>query len=130
MATFRFHTRVPATPDEVWAVLTDVDRIPEWFPGVAAARWDGEHRILSLRHGGTLRARVVTQDDDLRRFQYRFVDGMPEPITYHLGTLDVIEDGAGSLVVYGQQIEPDTLASDVGPAVGGAIEGIRKRFGG
>lgn len=130
MTTFRFHTRVPAAPDAVWAVLTDVDLIPDWFPGIEKATFDGTHRHLKLADGGTLTAQVVTMDAGLRRFQYRFVDGMPRPIDFHLGTLDVIEDGAGSLVVYSQEIQPDELGAIVGPAVGGGIEGIHRYFGG
>lgn len=128
MATFRFHTRVSESPDQVWAVLSDVDLIPEWFPGIARAVFDGEFRILTLVDGTTLRARVVTSDPVLRRFQYQFVDGFPIDVDLHLGTLDVIEDGTGSLVVYSQQVEPDELGAHVGPAVQGGIEGIAAYF--
>lgn len=130
MATFRFHTRVPTPPDEVWSVLSDVDTIPDWFPGVTRATFDGTHRNLELADGGRLVARVVTSDARLRRFQYSFLEGLPVPIDFHLGTLDVIEDGTGSLVVYSQQIEPDELGAIVGPAVAGGIDGIRAYFGG
>lgn len=128
MATFRFHTRVPVPPDRVWDALSDVELIPDWFPGVDKAELDGRLRVLTLSDGGTLRARVVTSDPRLRRFQYSFVDGMAVPITFHLGTLDVIEDGAGSLVVYSQQVEPDELGAVIGPAVGAAIGGIHRYF--
>lgn len=130
MATFRFHTRVTASPGDVWDVLSVVDHIPQWFPGVDKAVFDGRHRILTLAGGGTLTARVVTSDARLRRLQYRFLDGMPVPIAFHLGTLDVIEDASGSLVLYSQQIEPDELGAIVGPAVAGGIEGIRRYFDG
>jgi hypothetical protein len=128
MTTFRFHTRVPAPPEQVWAVLTDVSTIPDWFPGVLHASFDGSHRILKIANGATLRALIVTKDDALRRFQYRFVDGMPEDIQYHLGTLDVLPDDAGSLVIYSQEILPDSLAPHVGPAVEGGIGGIARYF--
>lgn len=130
MATFRFHTRVPVPPEQVWATLTQVELIPDWFPGVEKAVEDGGHRVLELSTGGRLRAEVVTRDAGLRRFQYRFLDGMPRPIEYHLGTLDVLEDGTGSLVVYSQEILPDELGEVVGPAVGGGIAGISRYFGG
>ena len=128
MSTFRFHTRVPAAPDDVWKVLSDVDLIPEWFPGVLSAVYDGEFRVLTLADGGTLRAAVVTNDPQLRRFQYSFVEGMPVPIRFHLGTLDVIDDGPGSLVVYSQQVEPDELGDVIGPAVAGGVAGISTYF--
>lgn len=130
MTSLRFHTRVPASPDTVWKTLSDVKTIPDWFPGIENAVFDGVHRVLTLAGGGVLMARVVTSDPVLRRFQYSFVEGLPKPIQFHLGTLDVIEDGVGSLVVYSQQIEPDELGDIVGPAVAGGIEGISKYFAG
>ena len=124
MTSLRFHVRTPAAPDDVWAVVTDVALIPSWFPGVVAATFDGEQRHLTLADGSTLRAKVVTHDPVLRRFQYRFLDGFPVPVDFHLGTLDVLEDGSGSLVVYSQEVEPARLADFVGPAVAGGTRGI------
>ncbi|WP_217185639.1 SRPBCC family protein [Streptomyces sp. AC495_CC817] len=74
MATFRFDARVAQDPDRVWAVLTDVSRIPQWFPAMQEAHFDGTHRHLTTAEG-TLNSLVVTKDDALRRFQYRFVEG-------------------------------------------------------
>ena len=51
MATLRFDTRVAQDPDRVWAVLTDVSTIPEWFPAVQEARFDGVHRHLRTPEG-------------------------------------------------------------------------------
>jgi uncharacterized protein YndB with AHSA1/START domain len=130
MATFRFHVRVPVPPDAVWEVLSDVEQIPQWFPGVEKAEFDGTHRILQLTGGQRLTARVITSDPELRRFQYQFVDGFEVPVRMHLGTLDLLEDGTGTLVIYSQQIEPDELGEIIGPAVAGGTEGIRRLFGG
>ncbi|WP_329296698.1 SRPBCC family protein [Streptomyces pseudovenezuelae] len=128
MATFRFDTRVPQDPDRVWAVLTDVSKIPQWFPAVQEAHFDGTHRHLSTPEG-TLKSLVVTKDDALRRFQYRFVEGMPLPIDFHLGTIDVLPDANGSRVVYSQEILPEALAPIVGRAVSEGIAGIARYFG-
>src|SRR5262245_17290726 len=121
MATYRFDTRVRQAPDEVWALLTEVSTIPQWFPGVEEASFDGTHRILQTERG-TMRSLVVTNDEQLRRFQYRFVEGLPAPIEYHLGTVDVLPDGQGSRIVYSQEILPDTLGPIVEAAVGAGIE--------
>ena len=44
----------------------------------------------------------VTSDDELRRFQYRVVES-PFPLDT-FATVDVIEDGDGSLVIYSTEI--------------------------
>ena len=51
---------------------------------------------------------IVTVDDDLRRFQYSITE-MPIPVEYHLSTIDVLEDGDGTLIVYGVDVQPDML---------------------
>ncbi|MER7922366.1 SRPBCC family protein [Streptomyces sp. NPDC096057] len=127
MATLRFDTRVTQDPDRVWAVLTDVSMIPAWFPAVQEAHFDGVHRHL-ITPEGKLKAIVVTKNDELRRFQYRFVEGFPRPIEFHLGTIDVLPDGDGSRVVYSQEILPESLAPIVERAVGDGIEGIARYF--
>ncbi|MFG2957527.1 SRPBCC family protein [Streptomyces sp. NPDC048291] len=129
MATMRFDTRLAQEPDQVWAVLTDVNTIPEWFPAVREARFDGEYRHLRTPEG-TLKAVVVTKDDDLRRFQYRFVEGLPLPVEFHLGTIDVLPGGDGSRVLYSQEILPVGLAPIVARAVGEGIAGIARYFSG
>ncbi|MEU0425240.1 SRPBCC family protein [Streptomyces canus] len=127
MTSLRFDTRVEQDPDHVWAVLTDVSKIPEWFPAVKEARFDGVHRHLCTPDG-QLKAVVVTENDELRRFQYRFVEGLPLPIDFHLGTIDVLPDGDGSRVVYSQEILPEGLAPIVERAVSEGIAGIARYF--
>ncbi|MGW0651625.1 SRPBCC family protein [Streptomyces umbrinus] len=127
MTSLRFDTRVEQDPDRVWAVLTDVSKIPEWFPAVKEACFDGVHRHLRTPDG-QLKAVVVTENDELRRFQYRFVEGLPLPIDFHLGTIDVLPDGEGSRVVYSQEILPEGLAPIVERAVSEGIAGIARYF--
>ncbi|MGW4912749.1 SRPBCC family protein [Streptomyces sp. NPDC004270] len=127
MTTLRFDIHVEQDPDRVWAVLTDVHTIPQWFPAVREAHFDGVHRHLRTPEG-MLKALVVTEDDELRRFQYRFVEGLPEPIDFHLGTIDVLPDGDGSRVIYSQEILPESLAPLVERAVGAGIVGIARYF--
>ena len=71
---------------------------------------------------------MVTQNDELRRFQCRFVEGTPQPIDFHLGTIDVLPDGDGSRAVYGQEILPEALAPIVEGAVSEGIAGIARYF--
>ena len=66
-------------------------------------------------------------DDDLRRFQYSITE-MPIPVEYHLSTIDVLEDGDGTLIVYGVDVKPDMLGDILGPTIAGAVKGMKKHF--
>jgi hypothetical protein len=71
----------------------------------------------------------VTVDDDLRRFQYSITE-MPIPVEYHLSTIDVLEDGDGTLIIYGVDVRPDMLSGILAPTIAGAVAGMKKHFEG
>lgn len=109
MATIRSHARVQRTADDVWKVVGDPARIIEWFPGVTAVTVEDDLRTLTLASGLPIREQIVTLDPRMRRFQYRILG--PLPVTYHLGTMDVIDDGEpGCLLVYSTEIVPEPMA--------------------
>ncbi|MDQ3430638.1 MAG: hypothetical protein M3467_00090 [Actinomycetota bacterium] len=82
----------------------------------------------ALAGGHELREDVVNVDHGLRRFQYRITEGVP--VDYHLGTVDVLEDGQNSLVVYSTEITPDELADVVGPSIEGGVQGLKAHLEG
>lgn len=120
MATLRSHVRIPRRADDVWAVIARPERIVDWYPGMTEATVADGVRTITLRTGMLLVEEIVTVDHRLRRFQYR-VTG-PIPITFHLGTVDVIDDGLpGCLLVYSTEIEPEPLAFVFDGAIAEAI---------
>jgi hypothetical protein len=109
MATIRSHARNHRDPDDVWKVLADPTRIVEWFPGVTTATVEDGVRTLTLESGLPVFEEIVTLDPRMRRFQYRITG--PLPVKYHLGTMDVIDDGEpGCLLLYSTEITPDPMA--------------------
>jgi len=52
------------------------------------------------------------------------------PVDYHLGTVDVLDDGQNSLVVYSTEITPDELADVVGPSIEGGVQGLKAHLEG
>ena len=44
----REETLIDARPEGVWAILTDIDRWPEWQPGVSRARLEGPLALGSV----------------------------------------------------------------------------------
>lgn len=124
MATIRHHARIDRSPDEVWRVVADAGAIATWFPLIEESRADGDARFCSMKGGGSLEEQIVTSDDRLRRFQYRITGG-DIPVEHHIGTVDVLEDGAGSLVIYSTDVTPDAVADQMNPALAEGLLGLK-----
>ncbi len=127
MSSLRFHTRINRPADDVWKVVSDSAVIADWFPGIEKASVSGNVRTIEMGPGVSLQEEIVNNDDSLRRFQYRITGGPIVP-EYHLGTIDVIEDGDATLVVYGTEISPDDLAAVVGPAIEAAVGSLKSHL--
>lgn len=123
MATIRHHAHIERSPDDVWKVVADAGAISSWFPGIDTSTAEGSTRRCSMG-GSELIEEVVTVDDDLRRFQYRITEG-PMPLEFHLGTVDVLPDGAGSLVIYSTEVVPDDVKALFDPAIAGGLQGLK-----
>ncbi|MGQ0618260.1 MAG: SRPBCC family protein [Acidimicrobiia bacterium] len=123
MATIRHHAHLDRSPAEVWKVVADAGAISRWFPGIDSSDADGTSRRCSMG-GVELVEEIVTVDDELRRFQYRITEG-PMPLEFHLGTVDVLPDGDGSLVIYSTEVSPDDAKAMIDPAIAGGVEGLR-----
>lgn len=127
MATIRHHTRINRSPDDVWRTVSDAGAISTWFPLIEESTAEGDTRRCTLQGGGSLDEQIVTSDDELRRFQYRIVDG-DIPVEYHLGTIDVIEDGGGSLVIYSTEVTPDEAAEQMDGVLAEGLQGLKSHL--
>lgn len=123
MATMRREVWIEAPAATAWALVGDPAAVTEWFPGMVSAEVDGDTRMITLASGLPLQEQVVSVRDDLRRFQYRLLG--PLPVTSHLATLDVIDDGDRCLVVYSTDVDPPALAPILDGAAGAALEQLK-----
>lgn len=115
--------RIRRPADEVWALLGDPERLPEWFPGIVAAKVEGHRRTITTGAGLEMPEVIVTNDPVQRRFQYRLELPM---LKEHLSTLDVHDLGDGtSLAVYAADADPSTMALIIGGAAGAALRHAR-----
>lgn len=109
MATLRTFARIQRSADDVWKVVGDPSRIIEWFPGLVSVAVEDGVRTLTTKSGLPIVEDIVTLDHDMRRFQYSITG--PIPVNYHLGTMDVIDDGQpGCLLMYSTEITPEPMA--------------------
>ena len=122
-ASVRRHVRIARPAGDIWELIGDPSRIPEWFPGIVSATVEGSHRTIVTGAGLPMPEDIVTNDRLQRRFQYRITAPM---FKEHLSTLDVIDLGDGtSVVVYAADADPSTMALVIAGAAGNALENLR-----
>jgi hypothetical protein len=122
MASIRHDIGIDRSAESVWAVVRDSSRLPEWFDGIDSVDVEEHRRTVHLSIGLVL-AEELTVDDKLFRFQYSITEGLPE--ASHLGTVDVLEDGASrSRVVYSTEVA-EQYGAIVGPATEAALKGLK-----
>ena len=103
---------VPASPDQVWAVLADVTRIGEWSHECKTARWlDGAgSAAVGTRFQGANKASLIrwsrpctiTELEPARRLVYRTDGGLMGDATEWAFSLDSTESGCR--IVQGYEI--------------------------
>jgi uncharacterized protein YndB with AHSA1/START domain len=123
-ASVRREVRVAAPADDIWAVVGEPSRLPEWFPGIVSCTVEGTTRVVTTGSGLPMPEELLTVDRLQRRFQYRVT---APPFKEHLATIDVHDLGDGtSLVVYGTDADPATMALVLGGAAGNALQCLRQ----
>ena len=123
-ASVRREVRVAAPADDIWAVVGEPSRLPEWFPGIVGCTVEGTTRVVTTGSGLPMPEELLTVDRLQRRFQYRVT---APPFKEHLATIDVHDLGDGtSLVVYGTDADPATMALVLGGAAGNALQCLRQ----
>ena len=124
LGSIRHEVRVRRPADEVWALVGDPTRLPEWFPGIDACTVDGSTRVITLGSGLPMPEEILVVDPVQRRFQYRITAPM---FRHHRGTIDVIDLGDDtSLVVYSTEADPRTMALTIGGGTAGALEELHR----
>ena len=126
MASIRRHIFIDCDAQKVWDFVGAPERLHEWFP-ITSTRVEGNKRWITLNSGITFEEDIITLDHDLRRFQYKIVNN--PLITFHQGTVDVIDDGhGGCMVMYSTDMEPEVLALPIGGAAGVGLQKLKDMF--
>lgn len=126
MASFTFERRIEASPQTVFAVLTEHHLYAAITPmrksvlereGEPPPNGVGAIRVLTSV-GPPLREEVIAYEPP-SRFAYKLLSGAP--LRDHVGTVELSADGEGTRMVYAVRTIP-TL-----PLVGGAVVAVVKQ---
>jgi ribosome-associated toxin RatA of RatAB toxin-antitoxin module len=124
--------KIEASPDQVWAVLGDLARAPEYVPGVVAAKVEGLQRLCLDAYGNEIREEISDYSEARRSYAFKHLQ-VPLPVKGSQGKFTVEAEGAASLVVLEWEFEPldPTQEAELTPMLDGAtkmtLENLRQR---
>ena len=88
MPTITNTVDIEASPDDVWAVLSDMPATRHWLSGVVAAHMDGDIRVCQMADGQEVHEKI--SDISAERRSYRFEHlRVPLPVRQSGGTFTV-----------------------------------------
>ena len=114
MATVQKEIVIRAPAANAWDAVRDYGALQERLvPGfVTNTRVErgGAFRVVTFADGLVLRERIVTLDDENKRFAYAIVG---EPFEHHHATVHILDDESGCKMVWTADMKPDDLADNV-----------------
>lgn len=136
---------IPAQADAVWAVIRDFNALPDWHPGIAQSRIEGDRasdsvgciRNFQLADGGTIREQLLALDDTERRCVYTILES-PLPLWDYVARLRLlpVTDGGRCYAEWTAEFacnssDADGLVDTVGNGVfQTGFDALKQRFGG
>lgn len=83
---------INALPDEVWSIVGDLSRAPEFTPTIVSARVDGLNRFCTDESGNEIHEEMGDYSVELRRYSWRHIKS-PLPVKSSSGWYFVRENG-------------------------------------
>ncbi|WP_432993202.1 SRPBCC family protein [Dactylosporangium sp. CA-233914] len=121
MVSVRVETIVAAAPEAVWDAVADVGNVHRrLLPGrVAAARLEGDERVLTMSDGSEVRELIVAVDHEHMRMAYSVQGPGRLALAHHHAAFQVIaHDGGHARLVW----VTDVLPHDREPAIRARVE--------
>ncbi|MEX2517607.1 MAG: SRPBCC family protein [Gammaproteobacteria bacterium] len=97
---------INASPDKVWAIISEFCSIQDWHPAVEKCESDGSHekgttRVLTLGNGESFTEELLKHEPDNMSYSYRITESNFDavPVGTYGSTITVkAGDGGGSVV--------------------------------
>jgi carbon monoxide dehydrogenase subunit G len=116
MASVRVEIVIEAAAEHVWAAVADAGAVHRrLLPGrVAAARMEGDVRVLTMPGGAEVRELIVAVDQEARRMAYSVQGGQRMALAHHHASFQVFDEGGGrSRLVWITDVLPHDRAPEV-----------------
>lgn len=114
---------IKASADEVWAIVGDLTRAPEFTPTIVSAHVDGLKRFCKDEGGNEIHEEMSNYSSELRQYAWRHVKS-PLPVKSSEGWYFVKPDGKASIfeMVWEVDFLDTALETQLAPNLEGAVQ--------
>ena len=99
MASMSTSGTISASPDRIWAIVSNFAELDAYFPPVARSEGSGSgvgmERQLTFQDGAQVMETLLAKDDDERSLTYNMHDPNPFPFEEYASTVRVTDLGEG-----------------------------------
>ncbi|MGI9624137.1 MAG: SRPBCC family protein [Acidimicrobiales bacterium] len=120
MHTVTVSSFVAASPETVWSTIGDPSDISTWHPAIAHSLVESDVRSCTLADGAQISERIESVDHANQAYTYSITDS-PLPVTDYMSTIQVSQEGSGSVVRWTSSFEPSGAPIE---DVAGLLEGV------
>lgn len=106
-----------------WKKISDIGAVDKLVDMIASCSLDGDVRTCTLPDGQTIKERVITVDEDVKRVVYTVTEG-PLPMEFHCASVQVVEEDNQTNVVWIVDVKPDELAAPLSEMMDGAAQSM------
>jgi carbon monoxide dehydrogenase subunit G len=129
-ASIRKEISTSAQPDDVWERIRDIGALhTRLVPGfVLDTRLEGRARWVTFANGIVAKERIVTSDDEHRRFVWS-ADARQLGLEHYNASVQVFPSPKGSQVVWVADLLPDEAAPKVAAMIEEGMSAMQKALG-
>lgn len=115
--------QIDASPEEIWAIVGDLSRAPEYTPTIVSAHVDGMKRFCTDESGNEIHEEMSQYSKELRRFAYKHVKS-PLPVKKSEGWYFVnVKDGLSFFEMHWKlEFMDDALETQLTPMLHSAVQ--------
>jgi len=125
MATIRKTIDINASPENVWAKISDIGGISRLIGFLSDSKVSGDARVCTMADGGVLKEEIVSIDADLHRVVYSITES-PLNLSFHVASMELEPTPTGTRFTWTTDLKPDEASAQFGPLLDMAVKDMEK----
>ena len=122
MKTVNIKERLPFSAQDVWNVISDVERC-DWVPAVERITLEGDVRSFTMEGIGEVQEKIIKIDTENMVLQYAAIK-TPSQVEHHLATMSITVKDDGCEFEWESEIVPDQFSEAIRSGMDISFQGL------